>query len=221
MTRDEFDYSHGDTGNKPQSPLDFQKNQRPKAQNFDWWWYSVIQAINGHADEFHRLDNNDDGIVDEADYAQNAGALQGKTFSDFTKETNSASKSGNKEFKHIKKRVSSIDANGGSRTVTTKVNNVDTDEVLFRLFANQGSSYYEYNAEIYLDGVKHGETTESRTYNEIESNYLIPMDNYNEIEIKWNLSWGDLSTSNDGWLNINQSHTRPYLIPHTHSIDWF
>lgn len=73
MSRDIFSYTHGDTGNKPSSSLNFQSNQRPDAQHFDWWWYQVIQAINGHADEFTRLDSNDDGIVDEADYAPSAG----------------------------------------------------------------------------------------------------------------------------------------------------
>jgi hypothetical protein len=74
MTRKSFDYSHGDTGTEPPNPLDFQKDGRPKAGHFDWLWYEVITAINGHGSEFDRLDGNDDGIVDKADYANDADA---------------------------------------------------------------------------------------------------------------------------------------------------
>jgi hypothetical protein len=74
MSRDSTDYSHGDTGKKPTTSLNFEKNERPDAQRFDWFWYKVIESINGHANEFDRLDANDDGIVDEADYANDADA---------------------------------------------------------------------------------------------------------------------------------------------------
>jgi hypothetical protein len=67
MSRDTFSYTHGDTGTEPASSLDFTKNERPKAGNFDWWWDSVIKAINGHASEFDELDSDNDGVVDKAD----------------------------------------------------------------------------------------------------------------------------------------------------------
>lgn len=78
MSRASFSYTHGDTGSKPSNSLDFQSNQRPDAQNFDWYWYKVTEAIKGHAEEFNRLDSNDDGKVDSADYADNAGQLDGE-----------------------------------------------------------------------------------------------------------------------------------------------
>jgi len=74
MSRDSFSYTHGDTGTAPSSSIDFVDNQRPDPQSFDWFWNKVINAINGHASEFDRLDSNDDGVVDEADAA---GAASG------------------------------------------------------------------------------------------------------------------------------------------------
>jgi len=74
MSRDRFSYSHGDTGKKPATSLNFESNERPQSEHFDWWWYSVIQAINNHADEFDRLDSDDDGVVDKADSANDADA---------------------------------------------------------------------------------------------------------------------------------------------------
>ena len=72
MSRDNFTYVHGDTGVKPAASLDFQQGGKPKANYFDWWWTSVINAINGHANEFDRLDEDDDGKVDAADKADSA-----------------------------------------------------------------------------------------------------------------------------------------------------
>lgn len=74
MSRFRFDYSHADQGTKPSTALNFEANERPEAQNFDWYWYHVIEAINGHSDEFDRLDDDGDGVVDRADYADDADA---------------------------------------------------------------------------------------------------------------------------------------------------
>ena len=78
MARDNISYSHGDNGSEPSSALDFQQNQRPDAQNFDWFWSTVINRINGINSEFNRLDSNDDGKVDAADQADNADTLDGE-----------------------------------------------------------------------------------------------------------------------------------------------
>ena len=77
MARQSFDYTHGDTGTKPGNPLDFAKGERPQAQQFDWYWYKVTEAISGHADEFTRLDKDDDGVVDESDTVAAGGNLKG------------------------------------------------------------------------------------------------------------------------------------------------
>jgi hypothetical protein len=77
MSRDTFNYTHGDTGNSPSSSLDFSANQRPDANIFDWYWYNVIEAIKGHAAEFDELDSDDDGVVDEADTLAAGGNLKG------------------------------------------------------------------------------------------------------------------------------------------------
>lgn len=73
MSRNRLNYTHGDTGSKPIS-LNFEQNGRPNSQTFDWWWYNVSNAIDAHADEFDRLDSDNDGIVDEADYAKDSNA---------------------------------------------------------------------------------------------------------------------------------------------------
>ena len=78
MARDNIDYSHGDSGTEPPSDHDFQNNQRPDAQNFDWFWSTVINRINGIISEFNRLDSNDDGKVDAADQADNADTVDGE-----------------------------------------------------------------------------------------------------------------------------------------------
>ena len=77
MARDNINYSHGDNGSEPSSALDFQQNQRPDAQKFDWFWSTVINRINGINSEFNRLDSNDDGKVDAADQADNADTVDG------------------------------------------------------------------------------------------------------------------------------------------------
>lgn len=82
MTRETFSYTHGDTGTKPNSSLDFAANERPNPQNFDWYWDQVTKAISGHADEFDRLDSNDDGIVDEADEADTLDGEHATAFAD-------------------------------------------------------------------------------------------------------------------------------------------
>lgn len=79
MSRDSFDYSHASTGIEPSSSQNFETNGRPDSEYFDWWWYTVIQSINGHADEFTRLDTDNDGIVDEAD---DADTVDGQHYSD-------------------------------------------------------------------------------------------------------------------------------------------
>ena len=78
MARNNIDYSHGDNGSEPSSALDFQQNQRPDAQNFDWFWSTVINRINGINSEFNRLDSDDDGKVDAADQADNADTVDGE-----------------------------------------------------------------------------------------------------------------------------------------------
>ena len=77
MARDNIDYSHGDSGTEPPSDHDFQNNQRPDAQNFDWFWSTVINRINGIISEFNRIDSDDDGKVDAADQADNADTVDG------------------------------------------------------------------------------------------------------------------------------------------------
>lgn len=72
--RDNPFHSHGDQGTKPDDGLDFQTGGNPKAPEFDFFWFHTIQKIQEFNTEFDRLDADDDGIVDEADYANDADA---------------------------------------------------------------------------------------------------------------------------------------------------
>lgn len=74
---DPFD-THGDTGVQPNAGRDFQSGGNPSAQEFDWWWYTVITKFRAINAEFNRLDSDDDGVVDEADYARTANATSYK-----------------------------------------------------------------------------------------------------------------------------------------------
>lgn len=69
MSRDTITHSQGDSGTKPPSGLDFANGDFPNPQHFDWFWSTVIAAINGHASEFDALDTDGDGVVDKADKA--------------------------------------------------------------------------------------------------------------------------------------------------------
>lgn len=88
MTRDKFNYSHADNGKKPASALNFEKNERPDAQQFDWWWATVIEKINKLWDEFTRLDSDNDGVVDAAD---DSDTVDGKHYSDIQNWVNNSS----------------------------------------------------------------------------------------------------------------------------------
>jgi hypothetical protein len=77
---DNFDYSHGAQGDEPTGPLDFQTGDPIPPENFDWWWYTVIQIANNHADILETIDSDGDGKVDaadSADVADSANAVDG------------------------------------------------------------------------------------------------------------------------------------------------
>jgi len=74
MTRDKFGITWGDTGNQPPDGDDFQSGEKPDAQHFDWKWYNTLNKINKLWDEFTRIDSDDDGVVDKADYANDGNA---------------------------------------------------------------------------------------------------------------------------------------------------
>lgn len=74
MARNKFNIGWGDTGTQPTDGEDHQSGEKPDAQVFDWFWYNTIVKVNSIWDEFARLDSNDDGVVDRADYADDADA---------------------------------------------------------------------------------------------------------------------------------------------------
>lgn len=69
----EVDHTHGDTGTKPPQDLNFQDGDYPDPEQFDWFWSQVPSAINDHASILTSIDSNEDGIVDEAENAQQLG----------------------------------------------------------------------------------------------------------------------------------------------------
>lgn len=142
MARYTYSYTHGDTGSEPDTALDFQKNDRPNAQNFDWLWYTVTEAISGHAEEFDRLDSDDDGVVDAADGAatwSNNGNLKAThpTDIDFTGNINVSSDGDGTatvnvpEVTHVESANTAEHATG-FKTATSYPSNPEAGEVIFR-----------------------------------------------------------------------------------------
>jgi len=71
------DHTHGDNGDKPVDGLNFQNGDVPDPEVFDWFWTEVPSAINNHAQLLEQIDTNDDGVVDEAETAQDTAAYKG------------------------------------------------------------------------------------------------------------------------------------------------
>lgn len=67
-------YSHGSTGTEPPSPRDYQTRDELDADELDYYLNEQFSNIKALIDALHALDSDDDGIVDEADYAQDADA---------------------------------------------------------------------------------------------------------------------------------------------------
>lgn len=75
MSHDTLDYQHGSQGSQPPNGLDFDDGEYPNPEHFDWFWANVINAINNHAGALDGIDNDTDGVVDEAELAQVAAGL--------------------------------------------------------------------------------------------------------------------------------------------------
>lgn len=87
---DKFDYTHGAQGSKPPTALDFQTGDAIPPENFDWFWYNVIQAINGHASLLEEIDSDEDGVVDAANAATVADSANSVAGGDVTGEVAAA-----------------------------------------------------------------------------------------------------------------------------------
>lgn len=109
---DKIDRTHGSTGTKPADGKEFVQDERPKNEEFDWFWYTVPNKIDSLIDDItaivngetivgeastateatnvtstfkgNDLDSDGDGKVNSADYADNADQLDGNDASHFT-----------------------------------------------------------------------------------------------------------------------------------------
>jgi len=72
--RDTTNYSHGDTGSWPADGKDYQGGDYLEANHLDKYVYYLVNKIQDHADEFDRLDSDDDGVVDKADEVEGINA---------------------------------------------------------------------------------------------------------------------------------------------------
>lgn len=72
--RDTSDYTHGDQGAWPPSGTNFQNGDTLNAQPVDKLFWYLTEKSRDFANEFDRLDSDNDGVVDEADYAYDANA---------------------------------------------------------------------------------------------------------------------------------------------------
>jgi len=71
---DTIDYSHGDTGERPPDGEDFQSDETANPETHDWLFYTIPRKIDDIIDRLNILDSNGDGVVDEADFANDADA---------------------------------------------------------------------------------------------------------------------------------------------------
>jgi len=104
---DKIDRTHGSTGNKPPDGKEFSDGERPDDEHFDWWWYTVTERINSIVGEItaitngttsvgaadtavdaenvtatykqNDIDSNGDGVVDQAELANETVTFQTAT----------------------------------------------------------------------------------------------------------------------------------------------
>jgi len=71
---DTINYSHGDTGDRPADGEDFQSGDVADPQTHDWLFYTIPRKIDQIINRLDILDSDGDGVVDEADFANDADA---------------------------------------------------------------------------------------------------------------------------------------------------
>lgn len=62
-------YTHGSTGDAPNSALDYANGDPVDQAHMDYYVNTPLEKIKSIIDVLNALDNNDDGVVDEADSA--------------------------------------------------------------------------------------------------------------------------------------------------------
>jgi len=67
------DYTHGSTGTKP-DPQDYDNGQPLDANVFDYYINELFETLKDVIDQLNVIDSDGDGVVDEADYANDANA---------------------------------------------------------------------------------------------------------------------------------------------------
>lgn len=70
-------YTHGSQGTEPGSSLDYQNGDPLDADNFDYYVNVEFSKIKAIIDALNTLDSNDDGKVDAADVADNTTLYKG------------------------------------------------------------------------------------------------------------------------------------------------
>lgn len=71
---DKIDYTHGDTGERPIDGEDFQSGEAANPETHDWLFYTIPRKIDAIISRLNILDSDGDGVVDEADFANDADA---------------------------------------------------------------------------------------------------------------------------------------------------
>jgi hypothetical protein len=67
-------YSHGSTGTEPSSAIDYKNGDPLDEAELDYYVNTEFSKIKAIIDALHDLDSDDDGVVDRADYADDADA---------------------------------------------------------------------------------------------------------------------------------------------------
>jgi hypothetical protein len=128
---DKLNYSHGDQGDRPNDGTNFQDGDAANPETFDWLFTVVPSKIDSIIDTLTTIDSNGDGVVDEAEYANDADAS--------TYKGNDIDPEGN----GIVNRADSA----ATADVADDVNGVDVSNVV------ETSDLNPYATENYVDGV--------------------------------------------------------------------
>lgn len=75
-------YSHGSTGTQPPNPRDYENGDPLDADEMDYYIYQSFSTIKDIIDALNTLDSDDDGTVDEAEYALDSDKVDGQDWQD-------------------------------------------------------------------------------------------------------------------------------------------
>jgi hypothetical protein len=172
MPTSDFDYTHGDSGNKPPDGHDAQSGNSADPEYYDWYVNQFITKINGLVGDINDIlngnltvgeasntqtvkgndiDSNGDGVVDNADKASNTTNVKGN---DIDSNGDGKVDNADKADTATKVKGNDIDSDGDGRVDAadhaTNANDADTVDGS-NVFVQSGSPSNPSSGDIWLD----------------------------------------------------------------------